>query len=469
MSPLARRRALFACKYYCVGGNGFRVLDKRARIFRAWHGKSRKQHMDETTRWASLFMWLSALLAGVALTTAVLAAVDIGVFSPSTTAAVGLSATGRQLSEGPPNSGAVTAAGPSAPGFAILTLASNIVLLTLTLLGVVGVRRLRHDLQHDDDGKETIAQRLLEGYFWGASAMCVTCFAIGVLYLQRRDHEPERIENLASFFPVDFERRSELLSFDATPNTGAVARVSAWAYGFRLACGSLPVVQLALLLPAAYAAMMVVTARGRRPRCDREFRQRAAAQMRAVPFDSTPQRGASVQEVIPGSHRMEPDLVVPLSSDATHERLRTTRERSRTRGGLAIGRWCGPTCPRGLSVRAASTYLPNRRARCAPRRLERRFVASALSIRLGARLGQRRRLRRARFGQRRRLRRAREKRAMAREGRVGPFETGTAWWRHSSPSARRARGTGCPHRCVTRCAFVDGRCRACVCLVLSGE
>jgi hypothetical protein len=39
-------------------------------------------------------------------------------------------------------------------------------LLILVVVALCGSARLRSDLAIDDDGKETVAQRMVEGYFW---------------------------------------------------------------------------------------------------------------------------------------------------------------------------------------------------------------------------------------------------------------------------------------------------------------
>ena len=50
----------------------------------------------------------------------------------------------------------------------VLVVCSSLVLLA-SALGLVGVQRLQRDLQEDEDGKETRAQRILEIYFWMVS------------------------------------------------------------------------------------------------------------------------------------------------------------------------------------------------------------------------------------------------------------------------------------------------------------
>lgn len=59
-----------------------------------------------------------------------------------------------------------------------------------TLVAVYGCVRLRADLKHDDDGKETWAQRLLEIYFWGGALLSLALLALGATHLVRAPSRP---------------------------------------------------------------------------------------------------------------------------------------------------------------------------------------------------------------------------------------------------------------------------------------
>jgi len=66
-------------------------------------------------------------------------------------------------------------------------------------------RRLQRDLLTDADGKETIAQRLIEVFFWGAIVCGVALAALGAAFLLGIDIERGRIEAEASKFPDVFQ------------------------------------------------------------------------------------------------------------------------------------------------------------------------------------------------------------------------------------------------------------------------
>ena len=122
-------------------------------------------------------------------------------------------------------------------------------LLILVAVALCGSARLRSDLAIDDDGKETVAQRMVEGYFWAvhlwtrlahtaqrtpphpaplllqvATLSCVMV-AVAVSYLALPNAQAD-VADLAAKYPRRFQEMAYDLGVDATAGAGAVAEVA---------------------------------------------------------------------------------------------------------------------------------------------------------------------------------------------------------------------------------------------------
>ena len=133
------------------------------------------------------------------------------------------------------------------------------VLLLCSLAGLVGSCRLINDLQKDDDGKETVAQRILELYFWIASivGLVLAGLSIGQLALPS---DAEHLSHLASASPDQFVTLAESLGIDARPGHNAMDAVSHALVLFRVISATLSFSLVGVLLVACDAAARIVTA-----------------------------------------------------------------------------------------------------------------------------------------------------------------------------------------------------------------
>ena len=106
-----------------------KLLRRQDHIFRAWHGgRSRKQVFEAMAQHTKLFKIANVMLAVIAVVVLVLASWQLARLSGSSADSV------------------------------VLVLCSSLVIVT-SLIGLYGVSRLQKDLQLDEDGKETTAQR----------------------------------------------------------------------------------------------------------------------------------------------------------------------------------------------------------------------------------------------------------------------------------------------------------------------
>ena len=150
------------------------MTTKRNRIFRAWHGMTRAEYMSKAAGWARVFVVLNLLLMLVCCATLGLAIADLVIFDKVFRDHSYFSIT----LASPPYHLALT---PSSPrhhsaimppslrhhmiaqvDLSAITITATGTLLVLSVLGLVGVGRLKSDLSTDPDGKETLAQRLIE-------------------------------------------------------------------------------------------------------------------------------------------------------------------------------------------------------------------------------------------------------------------------------------------------------------------
>ena len=138
-------------------------------------------------------------------------------------------------------------------------------LLCLAALGCGGGMRLRTDLRADDDGKETPAQRMLEGYFWAGALLCLVILATAAAHLVGRSHVPAMIEDRAQRFPTDFEALARAVGVEprrgsATETEGTAIRAVIRAVQAYQLTTSLVATATALALAAALiAAGRIVT------------------------------------------------------------------------------------------------------------------------------------------------------------------------------------------------------------------
>ena len=132
------------------------------------------------------------------------------------------------------------------------------VVLGVGLVGAVGSRRLHDDLLHDADGKETLAQQMIAGYFWTLSAV-LFALLVAAASLLAMPSPGEHLPTLASHEPERFQTLARMLGVDTAAGTDAVARVDAILTAIRMACGVASLGLCALMVCVLYAAAQIVT------------------------------------------------------------------------------------------------------------------------------------------------------------------------------------------------------------------
>lgn len=97
-------------------------------------------------------------------------------------------------------------------------------LLTLTaIVGIVGTLRLRKDLQTDADGRDSVAQLLLEFYFHNGLFCCVLCLALGIAHLSIAAQDEASVTHQGQLFPHAYKKLAASIDINSQPNTGRCA------------------------------------------------------------------------------------------------------------------------------------------------------------------------------------------------------------------------------------------------------
>jgi len=129
------------------------------------------------------------------------------------------------------------------------------VLCIASIGGLYGSSRLKSDLDDDDDGEETPAQRFVEVYFWVISALSLVLLFGAILVLSQG---PPDFESLASQDPVRFEAFATSLNIQlGTSQT--VVDVNSTVATINLVISILMIVLFVWLMPTLYAAVQIVT------------------------------------------------------------------------------------------------------------------------------------------------------------------------------------------------------------------
>ena len=125
-------------------------------------------------------------------------------------------------------------------------LSCGVVLLAVCGVGLYGSHRLARDLKADEDHKETLAQRLLEVFFWVSSVCTLALFVLSIFFLT--SDAASAVEETASLYPSSFYVLAERLLIDPTPNTGSLAKAEGAVTALRIT-GCAVASGLLLLLP----------------------------------------------------------------------------------------------------------------------------------------------------------------------------------------------------------------------------
>ena len=113
-------------------------------------------------------------------------------------------------------------------GFSIASFVLCLLILIFGLVGSYAIRRLRNDLTQDEDGKDTVAQELLECYFWSTGTMGSVLFIFGCVYLAWAvsSDSSKQVANQAAKFPEEFVALAAALGIDASAGSGAIEAVT---------------------------------------------------------------------------------------------------------------------------------------------------------------------------------------------------------------------------------------------------
>jgi hypothetical protein len=210
--------------------------DKRAQIFRAWHGGKSKAEMIVGLRdYTRPFPALVISLLGTCIAAVTLSALQL-----------------RLVREG-----------GSPDVLTLLTLVASSLLGLACFGALYGNARLKADLAADGDGKETWAQTWLELFFWGAIYLCALLTFAGIAILANEASPSsgvrDELQTTASLFPHTFEHIAHAADVDATPNTGSVSKVHAVAQRLRIALASVCLLVVLVALPTQYVVVKLVT------------------------------------------------------------------------------------------------------------------------------------------------------------------------------------------------------------------
>ena len=81
------------------------------------------------------------------------------------------------------------------------------IVAVIALLGFIGGARLRRDLRTHDDGQTTLAQRIIEAYFWSTSLLAISLMAAAIAAVVLPNASADRIATLAT---SDVDKFAEL-------------------------------------------------------------------------------------------------------------------------------------------------------------------------------------------------------------------------------------------------------------------
>ena len=132
-------------------------------------------------------------------------------------------------------------------------------LLLAAAIGTAGILRLRQDMQHDVDGKETVAQNLIECYFWIVLSVSAVLFTASIVYLSLTQYDDEDdFAEIAAKDPGRFEELADARGVD-TDDRDCVTQTSDRVLFLRTTAASCSLALSICLLPVLYAAAKIVT------------------------------------------------------------------------------------------------------------------------------------------------------------------------------------------------------------------
>ena len=138
-------------------------------------------------------------------------------------------------------------------------------LLVCAVVGLIGACRLQADLEKDDDGRETPAQRLIEGYFWVVLPLTLLVLAFGLIALiLPSEVDADALGSLGATFPDRLDAIASALSVRLTTDDGGrgahgVAEVQRALSRFRYAEATLALALAAVLGVSLFLAARIVT------------------------------------------------------------------------------------------------------------------------------------------------------------------------------------------------------------------